>query len=73
MLAMGMHPELAFKKSGLSNDPVSDVKMSEPYLRLIWGDPYAAAKEEEKPGGNPDGEAVIVEEDRLSGETYGES
>lgn len=39
MLAMGMHPELAFKKSGISNDPVSDVKMSEPYLKLIWGDP----------------------------------
>lgn len=73
MLAMGMHPELAFKKSGLSNDPVSDVKMSEPYLRLIWGDPYAAVKAEEEPGGNPDGEAVIVEEDRLSGGTYGET
>ena len=73
MLAMGMHPELAFKKSGLSNDPVSDVKMSEKYLKMIWGDPDAAVKAEEEPGGNPDGEAVIVEEDRLSGETYGES
>ena len=49
MLAMGMHPELAFKKSGLSNDPVSDVKMSEPYLRLIWGDPTEKNIEEAKP------------------------
>ena len=63
MLAMGMHPELAFKKSGLSNDPVSDVKMSEKYLKLIWGDPDAAIKEEEKTDGQ--GEAVVVEEDNL--------
>lgn len=68
MLAMGMHPELAFKKSGLSNDPVSDVKMSEKYLKMIWGDPDEAVKQEEEPNGNPDGEAVIVEEDNNNGE-----
>lgn len=67
MLAMGMHPELAFKKSGLSNDPVSDVKMSEKYLKLIWGDPDEAVKKEEEPGGNPDGEAVVIEEDNNDG------
>lgn len=39
MLAAGMHPELAFAKSGISNDPVSDVKMSEKYLKMVWGDP----------------------------------
>lgn len=71
MLAMGMHPELAFKKSGLSNDPVSDVKMSEKYLKLIWGDPDKKAEEEEKPNGNPDGEAVVVEEDNLDREAEG--
>lgn len=60
MLAMGMHPELAFKKSGLSNDPVSDVKMSEPYLKLIWGDPNAADKTEEQ--GNGMGEIATVNE-----------
>ena len=65
MLAMGMHPELAFKKSGLSNDPVSDVKMSEKYLRMIWGDPDAADKAEE--AGDGQGEAVIVEEDNYDG------
>lgn len=39
MLGMGMAPELAFGKSGISNDPVADVKMSEKWLKLIWGDP----------------------------------
>ena len=66
MLAMGMHPELAFKKSGLSNDPVSDVKMSEKYLKLIWGDPETAIKAEEQ--GNGQGEAVVIEEDNNNGE-----
>lgn len=68
MMAMGMHPELAFKKSGLSNDPVADFKMSEKYIKMIWGDPEAAVKAEEEPGGNPDGEAVIIEEDNNNGE-----
>lgn len=66
MLAMGLHPELALKKSGISNDPVSDVKMSEKYLKMIWGDPEAADKAEAS--GNGQGEAVIVEEDRDNGE-----
>ena len=39
LLAAGMHPELAAAKSGISNDPVADMQMSEPYLKLIWGDP----------------------------------
>ena len=34
-----MHPELAASKSGVSNDPVADMKMSEKYLKMIWGDP----------------------------------
>ena len=58
MLAMGMHPELAFKMSGLSNDPVSDVKMSEKYLKLIWGDPDT----------DKQGEAIVVEDDQDNGE-----
>lgn len=60
MLAMGLAPELALKKSGLSNDPVSDVKMSEKYLRMIWGDPDKVDKVEEQTTGQ--GEAVVVEE-----------
>ena len=62
MLAMGLHPELALKKSGLSNDPVSDIKMSEPYLRMIWGDPFV---QKENPA---QGEAEIVESDNFNGE-----
>ena len=66
MMAMGLAPELALKKSGLSNDPVSDVKMSEKYLKMIWGDPDEAIKKEEH--GNGQGEAVIIEEDNNNGE-----
>ena len=39
LLSAGMHPELAAAKSGVSNDPVADMKMSEKYLKMIWGDP----------------------------------
>jgi hypothetical protein len=66
MLAAGMAPELAFAKSGISNDPVSDVKLSEKYLKMIWGDPAEKIKSEE--AGNGDGEAVIIEEDNNNGE-----
>jgi SPP1 family phage portal protein len=66
MLAAGMHPELAFAKSGISNDPVADVKMSEKYLKMIWGDPTKAVKVEDATNGQ--GEAQIVEEDSNNGE-----
>lgn len=66
MMAMGLAPELALKKSGLSSDPVSDVKMSEKYLKLIWGDPDDAIKAEES--GNGQGEAEVIEVDNNNGE-----
>lgn len=66
MLAAGMAPELAFAKSGVSNDPVSDVKMSAKYLKMIWGDPEQADKSEEQTNGQ--GEAEIVESDNNNGE-----
>lgn len=66
MLAMGLHPELALKKSGLSNDPVSDIKMSEKYLKMIWGDPNKVDEEEQQ--GNGQGEAKIEETDNFNGE-----
>ena len=66
MLAAGLAPELAFAKSGISNDPVADVKMSDKYLRMIWGDPDKVDEAEQTDGGN--GEAIIVEEDRNNGE-----
>nr|DAR40305.1 MAG TPA: Portal [Caudoviricetes sp.] len=34
---LGFSPELAFAKSGVSNDPVADVANSEEYIRLKWG------------------------------------
>jgi len=37
LLACGFAPELAFAKSGVSNDPVADAKMSEKWLNLRWG------------------------------------
>lgn len=66
LLAAGLHPELAAKKSGISNDPVADIKMSEKYLKMIWGDPDEAVKTEE--AGDGQGEAVIIEEDNNNGE-----
>ena len=66
LLAAGVEPELAFAKSGISNDPVSDVKKSEKYLKLIWGDPEKAIKSEKK--GNGQGEAVVIEKDNNNGE-----
>ena len=54
-----MHPELAAKKSGVSNDPVADIKMSEKYLKMIWGDPDKVDETEQQTTGQ--GEAEIVE------------
>ena len=72
-----MHPELAAAKSGISNDPVKDMKLSEKWLKMVWGDPDAKAEEEEqaKDSGNlkdeeeaSEGEAKIVEDDADNGE-----
>lgn len=45
LLSAGMCPELAAKKSGVSNDPVADIKMSEKWIKMIWGDPDAPQTE----------------------------
>ena len=66
LMAAGMHPELAAAKSGISADPVKDMKMSEQYLKMVWGDPNEAVKAEKTNGGK--GEADIVEEDSNNGE-----
>lgn len=66
LLAAGMHPELAAAKSGISNDPVSDVKMSEKYLKMIWGDPDAAEAIDDQVMGSI-GETDALEEERLQG------
>lgn len=66
LMAAGLHPELAAAKSGISNDPVKDMKMSEKWLEMIWGDPTKAVKAEQTNGGQ--GEAEIVESDNDNGE-----
>ena len=77
LMAAGLHPELAAAKSGISNDPVKDMKMSEKWLKMIWGDPEAKAQEEQQADQNGDlqeeeqasaGEAEIVEDDADNGE-----
>ena len=42
LLATGLSPELAFAKSGISNDPVADVHMSKKWIELRWGNPEKA-------------------------------
>ena len=66
LMAAGFHPELAAAKSGISNDPVKDMKMSEKYIKMIWGDPDKVVEEEQVDGG--EGEATIEETDNDNGE-----
>lgn len=66
LMAAGLHPELAAEKSGISSDPVKDMKLSEQYIKMIWGDPTKAVEEEQTNGGQ--GEAEIVEADADNGE-----
>lgn len=66
LMAAGLHPELAAAKSGISNDPVKDMKMSEKWLEMIWGNPNKVVEAEQTNGGQ--GEAEIVESDNDNGE-----
>ncbi len=65
LMAAGFHPILAASKSGVSNDPVADVTMSEDYIKMIWGDPKKVDQAEEQTNGQ--GEAVIIEDDHDTG------
>ena len=66
LMAAGLHPELAAAKSGISNDPVKDMKMSEKWLEMIWGNPEKVVEAEQTDGGQ--GEAEIVDSDNDNGE-----
>ena len=66
LMSAGLHPELAAAKSGISSDPVKDMKMSEKWLEMIWGNPEKVVEAEQTDGGQ--GEAKIVEEDADNGE-----
>lgn len=67
LMASGLHPVLAASKSGLSNDPVADMKMSENYLKMTWGDPD---KYDEKEADGK-GEAIVLERSVSEGEMGG--
>jgi len=66
LMAAGLHPELAAAKSGISSDPVKDMKMSEKWLEMIWGSPDKVVEAEQTGGGQ--GEAEIVESNNDNGE-----
>ncbi len=66
LMAAGLHPELAAEKSGISSDPVKDMKMSEQYLKMVWGDPEKVDEAEQTDGGQ--GEAEIIERSSDNGE-----
>ncbi len=66
LLSSGLHPELAAAKSGVSNDPAGDIKRSEKYLEMVWGNPNKVDETEEETDGK--GEAEIIEEDSFNGE-----
>ena len=66
LMSAGLHPELAAAKSGISNDPVKDMKMSEKWLEMIWGNPDKAVQAEKQSNGQ--GEAEIIESDSSNGE-----
>ena len=83
LMTAGMHPELAMAKSGISNDPVSDVKMSEDWIRLRWGDPNAevttpeggeavigGGTDAETPGGGNNGGGATQTSNNKTGETW---
>jgi len=39
LMSAGLSPELAFAKSGISNDPVQDVQLSREWIEKRWGNP----------------------------------
>ena len=62
MKTLGFAPELAFAKSGLSNDPISDVETSKKYIDMMWVSPNVNIVDENRNedvdvngGGNSDG------------------
>lgn len=60
LMAAGLHPELAAMKSGISADPVADMKMSDKWIELRWGNPNAKD--------NPAPQEKIIESDNNNGE-----
>ena len=66
LMTAGFHPELAAEKSGISSDPVKDMKMSEKWIEARWGNPNEIDKAEEENGGK--GDSTVIESDNYNGE-----
>lgn len=66
LMTAGFHPELAAEKSGISSDPVKDMKMSEKWIEARWGNPNEIDKAEEENGGK--GDSTVIESDNDNGE-----
>ena len=66
LMTAGFHPELAAEKSGISSDPVKDMKMSEKWIEARWGNPNEIDKSEEENGGK--GDSTVIESDNYNGE-----
>ena len=60
LMSAGLHPELAAMKSGISSDPVADMKMSDKWIELRWGNPDKKD--------NPAPQEEIIESDNNNGE-----
>ena len=59
MKELGLAPEICLERSGLSNDPLSDIEISSKYMEAIWnpqstivanGQPYTAGEQESTTG-----------------------
>jgi SPP1 family phage portal protein len=61
LLNSGVEPTLAFGKSGVSNDPNADVKMSEKWLKMKWGDPDAPTADKPDTMGADEGSGEPLE------------
>lgn len=48
MKQLGFAPELSFAKSGLSNDPISDVETSQKYIDMMWVSPNTRVLDENR-------------------------
>lgn len=77
LLAAGMDPVLAMTKSGVSNDPISDYKRSEKWIKMVLGDPDKIVDDRRTAAADPnmtpeqreqtdEGEAQIIEVNRAT-------
>lgn len=47
LMQLGLSPEVILEKTGLSNDPISDISRSEKYIKMVWDAKGEAVKTSE--------------------------